>query len=67
MGVNKTIIYVREKLKMSQADLARACGTSRQNVSAYERGVRKPKTDFAAKIIKLALAHKINIAIEDFV
>ena len=50
MSVGKDIKLVRQQKGMTQAQLAVAIGTTSQNISQYERGVRNPKIETLQKI-----------------
>ena len=42
-STGKKIKGAREKAGLTQSQLAEAIGTTSQNISQYERGLRKPK------------------------
>lgn len=50
MPVGEDIKFIRQKKGMTQAQLAAAIGTTSQNISQYERGVRNPKIGTLQKI-----------------
>lgn len=51
MGVEHLLVQAREEAGLSQAALARAGGTSRPTLSAYERGRKSPTLETAARIV----------------
>ena len=50
MPVGEDIKSIRQQKGMTQAQLAAAVGTTSQNISQYERGVRNPKIGTLQKI-----------------
>lgn len=52
------IRVMREKLQLSQGDLAEIVGVNRSTVSKWERGILTPRTK---KIPKLATALKCSV------
>lgn len=50
MNVAERIKQYRLKAGMSQAELAKKIGTTPQNISQYERGIRNPKYDTLRRI-----------------
>ena len=59
MTTGQNIHHFRLLKQMTQAQLADAIGTTTQNISQYERGVRNPKLETLRKI---ALALDCNIS-----
>ena len=57
--VGEIIRQARKEKGMSQSELAKSAGTTKQNIANYENGRRKPRTDV---LIKIAGALGINIA-----
>lgn len=55
------ILLLRQKLGMSQTELARELRTDNNHISAYERGVRKPNYDSCLKLIEIAAERGIKI------
>lgn len=51
-STGKKIKEAREKAGLTQSQLAEAIGTTSQNISQYERGLRKPKYETLLKIAK---------------
>ena len=51
-STGKKIKEAREKAGLTQSQLAEAVGTTSQNISQYERGLRKPKYETLLKIAK---------------
>ena len=50
MTFGQRITYARKQIKMTQADLGKAVGTSGDIIGKYERDEIKPSIDTAAKI-----------------
>ena len=50
MPTGKDIKLIRQQKGMTQAQLAAAVGTTSQNISQYERGVRNPKIETLQRI-----------------
>lgn len=42
MEFKDKVKYVREKLHLSQVDLAKSCGVAFNTLNRWEKGVRKP-------------------------
>lgn len=55
------ILLLRQKLGMSQTELARELKTDNNHISAYERGVRKPNYDSCLRLIEIALERGIKV------
>jgi len=58
---NEALIKLRYRLGMSQGDFGRALNIWPQNISAWERGTRKPGLESCKRIIMLAKQHGIEI------
>lgn len=66
MNTGVRIQELRRIKKMTQGDLAAKIGTTPQNISQYERGVRKPKLETLRKIA-LALDTTVSeLVCDDF-
>lgn len=50
---------LREKNNLSQGDLAKAIGVSRQSISKWELGLNQPKLD---KLIALSKLYNVDMA-----
>ncbi|MDD4074983.1 MAG: HI0074 family nucleotidyltransferase substrate-binding subunit [Eubacteriales bacterium] len=62
MTFGEKLKQIRNALNLSQDDLARILGTSKQVISRYERGERIPKLTTAQ-----AYAKKLNVHLEDLI
>lgn len=60
--VASKIKQAREQAGLTQAQLAEKVGTTPQNISQYERGIRNPKIETIEKIAK-----SLNLKVQDFV
>jgi transcriptional regulator with XRE-family HTH domain len=65
MASRNVLVQARKAAGLSQAALARAAGTSRPTLSAYEHGRKSPTLDTAARILdeagfELALSPKVE-------
>lgn len=60
-STGKKIKETREKAGFTQSQLAEAVGTTSQNISQYERGLRKPKYETLLKI-----ANALNSDVRNF-
>lgn len=61
----RTIKELREALKMTQVDFAKALGTAQGNVSSWEAGKWKPSAALLNKMIKLAKNKNVKVSYED--
>ncbi|MCZ8023209.1 MAG: helix-turn-helix transcriptional regulator [Cytophagales bacterium] len=59
MTFGQRITYARKQIKMTQADLGKAVGTSGDIIGKYERDEIKPSIDTAAKI-----ADALNVTLD---
>lgn len=59
MSLGKDIKRIRQQKGMTQAQLAAAVGTTTQNISQYERGVRNPKIGMIQR-----MAAALNISLD---
>ena len=59
MTFGQRITYARKQVKMTQADLGKAVGTSGDIIGKYERDEIKPSIDTAAKI-----ADALNVTLD---
>lgn len=64
LSIAAKIKQTREAAGFTQAQLAEKIGTTSQNISQYERGLRKPKYETMLKI-STALAEALNIDPEE--
>lgn len=60
-SVAEKIKTAREKAGLTQAQLAEKVGTTSQNISQYERGIRNPKYNTLEKI-----AHALGVNVDSF-
>ena len=60
-SVAEKIKSAREKAGLTQAQLAEKVGTTSQNISQYERGIRNPKYNTLEKI-----ARSLGVDVEYF-
>lgn len=60
-SVAEKIKAAREKAGLTQAQLAEKVGTTAQNISQYERGIRNPKYNTLEKI-----AHSLGVNVDSF-
>ena len=56
-----TVARLRKEKSMTQAQLAEKVGTTAQNISQYERGIRNPKYNTLEKI-----AHALGVNVDSF-
>ena len=61
LSVAEKIKTAREKAGLTQAQLAEKVGTTSQNISQYERGIRNPKYNTLEKI-----AHALGVNVDSF-
>lgn len=59
--IGEKIKYLRKSAKMTQNDLAKILGTTKQTISRYEKGERKANQD-----ILFTLCDVFNVSIDDF-
>lgn len=59
MSLGKDIKQIRQQKGMTQAQLAAAVGTTTQNISQYERGVRNPKIGMIQR-----MAAALNVSLD---
>ena len=59
--IGEKIKYLRKSAKMTQNDLAKILGTTKQTISRYEKGERKANQD-----ILFTLCDDCNVSIDDF-
>ena len=59
--IGEKIKYLRKSAKMTQNDLAKILGTTKQTISRYEKGERKGNQD-----ILFTLCDVFNVSIDDF-
>ena len=64
MTFGQRITYARKQIKMTQADLGKAVGTSGDIIGKYERDEIKPSIDTAAKIAD-ALKVTLDFLVKD--
>jgi transcriptional regulator with XRE-family HTH domain len=57
---------IREKLLLTQGDLALRLGISRQMVWAYESGKSMPRFDVVKKLMAMAKHNDVKVNAEDF-
>ncbi len=50
MNYGEALRYQREKLNISQSELAKKIGTSHQNIGRWEKGEVLPNIDFCVKL-----------------
>ena len=62
MTTGERIKRIRTDRGVTQRELAKAVGTTYQNISQYERGLRQPKVETL-----LAIARHLNVPITDFI
>ena len=59
----KRMKYLREKLGMTQQELADKMGIHQVNVANYERGIRKPNEENMLKLAKILKVNPIDLEI----
>lgn len=52
MAFKDNLFYYRNKLNLSQAELAAKCGVTQQAINGYELGVKTPKLETLLLIAK---------------
>lgn len=57
---------IRERLLLTQAQLAERLGVCRQMVWAYETGKSMPRFDVVKKLMEMARHNNIQVNAEDF-
>lgn len=60
-----SILSIRKKLGMQQAEFADAIGVSQGNVSHYETGRNDPSLEVARRVVSLAKDRGEKISLED--
>lgn len=53
MSFSERLKEERKRLKLNQTEFAAAAGVTKQSVFAYEKGLRKPDSDFLEKVAAL--------------
>lgn len=66
MSAAETVKRIRITLCLEQEKLAREIKVTKQTVSNYETGKRKPKLSVIKKIMDLAKKNDISVKVEDF-
>lgn len=66
MSASETIKKIRISLLIDQDQFAKKVGISRQAISNYERGVRKPSLKNIRKMKDIADENGIEVKVEDF-
>lgn len=64
--MSSPVKVIRERLLITQAQLAERLGISRQMVWAYETGRSMPRFDIVKKLMDMARHNNIQINAEDF-
>lgn len=66
MSAAETIKRVRMNLLLQQEAFAELLDLTKQSISNYETGKRKPKLSVIRKIKELAKEHGIEVSVDDF-
>lgn len=66
MSAAETVKRIRITLCLEQEKLAQKIQVTKQTVSNYETGKRKPKLSIIKKIMDLAKKNDIAVKVEDF-
>ncbi len=64
--MNSPVKTLRQKLLMTQSELAEKLGMSKQMISNYENGLYSPSMTTIKKLMQIASENNIEIDVNDF-
>lgn len=66
MSAAETVKRIRFQLCLEQEAFAGKLGITKQSISNYETGKRKPKLSVVRDMMRLAKKHNIAVKVDDF-